>query len=230
MAYKEAREEGTFLSVLADGKFHMTVPEGTEGARKRVYKTSTGEEGFKWEKVITEVSGLISKVEFHEGDYGKNLNLTITDGDDEPLIISLATAQPFGEDMMKKLLSVDMDLPVKLVPYSFVDDKGKAKKGMTVYQNFYIDEAGKPQGDKIKSYFQEGEGKETKNVNGYPDAPKAKAGKTISTDEWKAYFLNCRIFMVNCITDKLALDGDNWDQDASYDPVNGAANKAKANF
>jgi hypothetical protein len=225
MAYKEAVDQGTFLSVLADGKFHMTVDEGTEGARKRVYKTSTGEEGFKWEKVITEVSGLISKVEFHEGDYGKNLNITITDGEDEPLIISLATAQPFGEDMMKKLLAVNMDLPVKLVPYSFIDDKGKTRKGMSVYQNFFIGEDGKPQGDKLKSYFQEGEGKETKNINGYPDAPKAKAGKTISTDEWKMYFMQARLFMIEKITETLKLEDTDWSQDASYDPVTGAAKK-----
>jgi hypothetical protein len=127
--------------------------------------------------------------------------------------------------MMKKLLAVNMDLPVKLVPYSFIDDKGKTRKGMSVYQNFYIDELGKPQGDKIKSYFQEGEGKETKNINGYPDAPKAKAGKTISTDEWKMYFMQARLFMIEKITETLKLEDTDWSQDASYDPVTGAAKK-----
>lgn len=214
MAVVEKKDAGIFLSVLADGEFHMTVPEGTPGAVKRVYKTSTGEEGFKWEKVITEVSGIISKVEFHEGDYGKNLNLTITDGDDEPLIVSLSTASNFGEDMMKKLLSINLELPVRLVPYAFVDDKGKTRKGVTVYQS----------DEKIKNYFQEGEGKETKNINGYPDAPKAKAGKTVSTDEWKMYFMQARLFMIDTITEKLNLESkeENWKVDESYDPVKGA--------
>ncbi len=72
MALKNNQREGKFVSILADGKMHMTVPEGTEGAVKRDYETSDGKKGTKHELVYTELSGMIEKIEFYEGDFGKS--------------------------------------------------------------------------------------------------------------------------------------------------------------
>ena len=192
MSLKNTHEDKTFASVLADGKIHVSVPEGTEGALKREYETSDGKVGSKYEFVYTELAGMITKIEFHEGDFGKSLNLTVVDGDEKPVVLTLSTASNFGEDMMKKLLNIDMDLPVILAPYSFVDDKGKNKRGITVTQ----------EGKKIQNYFYDFHKKV--NINGYPEPKKSK--KPLSKDQWKMYFMEARMFLIDTITEHFKLE------------------------
>lgn len=188
-------ENKDYLTVLSDGLLHLTVPEGTEGAIKREYETSDGKSGVKYELVYKDVSGMITKVDFRDGEYGKSLQLTIEDEGEKPLILSLSTANNFGEDMMKKLPAIDMSKPVKIAPYSFIDDKGKSKKGVTVYQD----------DQKVQNYFYDPETE--KNIHGYP-TPKKPKGKnaTLSKEEWKMYFMEVRIFLIDFITEKFNLD------------------------
>lgn len=185
-------EDKQFVSILADGRLHMTVDADTEGAKRREYETSDGKTGEKWELVFTEVSGIISEVKFFEGDYGKSLQLKIVDGDEKPVVLSLSCASNYGEDMMKKLLSIDIAKPVKIVPYAFIDEKGKNKKGVTVYQD----------DQKIKNFFYDEEKKE--NINGYPEPKKLK--KPLSKDQWKLYFMEARLFLIEAITTHFNLD------------------------
>ena len=188
------QEDKLFVSVLADGRLHMTVPEGTEKAIKRTYETSDGKTGEKWELVYTELSGKITDVRFYDGDYGTQLQVTVTDREEKPVVLSLSTGSNYGEDMMKKLLSVDMDKPVRIVPYSFTDDNGKTKKGITIYQ----DEK------KVQNYFYDAEKK--KNIHDYPDPVFPAGKKKLSTEEWKIYFAQCRVFLINSITKFFKLD------------------------
>lgn len=228
MALKNTKQDNQFIYVLADGSLRMAVDEFTEGAVRRDYELKDGTSGTKYELVFTEVSGLITDVKFHDGEYGKSLNLTISDGDDKPVILSLQTAQNFGEDMMKKLLAIDLSVPVRLAPYSLVDKAtGKTRKGITVYQVVNGVET------KIKNYFQEGEGKESKLLYGYPEVPAGHGKKAPTKDDWKMYFMQCRIFMTNYISEHFKLDSpkeEDWSQDASYDPVKGAATKDGKDF
>jgi len=198
MAHTETKETGIYFNVMSDGKFHQTVPAGTEGAVLREGELKDGTTFSKWEKLFSDISGMITKVEFYDGNYGKNLLLTISDEGYEDVTVSLNTAQPFGEDMLKKLLAIDRTQPIKLVPYSLVDEKsGKSKKGITVYQN----------DQKVQSYFHsyDAETKQTTPINGFPELPTAKKGKAISSDEWKLWFAQCRLFMIDTIEDKLGL-------------------------
>lgn len=194
MSLKNTQEEKIFASVLADGKIHVTVPEGTEGAVKREYETSTGEKGFKWEHVYTQLAGIIEKIEFYEGDYGVSLQLTVVDGEEKPVVLSLPTASNYGEDVMKKLLNIDLALPVVLSPFSFEDEKGKSRKGVSVVQNE----------KKIQNYFYDFHKKE--NINGYPEPKKNKGGKPLSKDQWKMYFMEARLFMIDKIKEDLKLE------------------------
>jgi|ERR1035437_5403623 hypothetical protein len=195
MSLKKA-EDRTFLSVLADGNIHQTVPEGTKDSVLRKYKTSDGKEGQKTELVYTELIGKITKVDFYEGDYGNQLQLTIVDGEEKPVVLSLGTSSNYGEDMMKKLLNIDLERNVKIVPYSFTDDKKKMKKGITVYQS-----DGK-KSEKVKNYFYDDIAK--KNIHGYPEPKKLK--KPLSKDQWKLYFGECREFLVEKITEHFKIE------------------------
>jgi len=186
---KNTRQENTYVTILSDGTLRLPVEEGTEGAVRRDYETSDGKTGTKYEKVFTEISGFISNVEFKEGDFGKLLQVTMSEEGEEDVLVSIQTSSSFGEDLMKKLPSIDTQKQVRLVPYAFTNDKGKNVKGLTVYQD----------GEKVKSFFQEGEGNETKMLHGYPEIPKVAKGKTISSDEWKMYFMQARLFLVKYI-------------------------------
>ena len=171
----------TYVSILGDGSLRVQVQEGTPDAVRREFEKSDGTKGVKHELVYDALSGKITNVSFFEGDYGKLLQVKITDKGSS-VYLSLSTSLNFGEDLMKKLPNINLDEDVKLVPYSFEDDNGKTKKGITVYQNK----------EKVKNFFFDADNK--KNINGYPD-PEGDIGK-YDSDDWKLYFISARKFLV----------------------------------
>lgn len=166
-----------FITILADGKFHQTVPEGTEGAIVRKYEDKEGLEKEKIELVHDSVEGKITGITFEEGDFGKSLHITL----DNEGIISAGTTSNFGEDLMKKLPAIDFTKEVKLAPYAFEDEKGKSRKGVTVYQD----------GEKIDSFYK---GEDNKAINGMPE-PEGDTSK-FDSDDWKMYFMTVRKFLI----------------------------------
>ena len=190
----EKREDKPYVSILSsDGSLRLVVPEGTEGAVKREYTVGKGKDektGVKYELVFKSLDGMISDVAFHDGDYGKLLQVTVTDEEAEEgakeFVLSVNTSTNFGEDLMKKLPNIDFEQPVKFVPYSFEDERGKQRRGVTVIQN----------DEKVQSFFQEYDEKtkKTTNLNKYPD-PEGDT-KEYDADDWKVYFTKARKFLV----------------------------------
>ena len=178
----EKIERQNYVSILSsDATFRVVVPDGTEGSIKREYETSDGKKGTKTELVFNKLTGKITNIGFYDGDFGKQLQLTITD-DKGDLTLSVNTAQNYGEDIMKKIPNINLDKEVVLVPYSFEDDKGKIRKGVTITQD----------GKKIESFFYDKVAK--KNVNGYPDPEGDR--KDYDKDSWRVYFIQARKFLV----------------------------------
>lgn len=180
---------GVFFTVLADGKFHQKVEADTKGAVKREYETSDGKKGTKYELVAQSIEGIITKVSIYDGEYGKNILVVFgnEESPEESVVVSLNTQSNYCEDFLKKLPNIDTEKPVKLAPYSFEDDKGKKKKGMTVYQGE----------DKIQGHYHQ-ENKKTKlfePVNGYPEVDKKK-DEVWDSDDWKLYFAKARKFLI----------------------------------
>lgn len=174
-------DKKNYVYVLADGTLRVSVPEGTPNAVRREFEKSDKTTGVKHELVYDALSGKITNVSFFDGDYGKLLQIKIEDTGGS-VYLSLSTAGSFGEDFMKKLPNVQLDSEVKFVPYSFEDDNGKTKKGITIYQNK----------EKIKNFFFDAENK--KNLNGYPD-PEGDTNK-YDSDDWKLYFISARKFLI----------------------------------
>lgn len=179
-----------FFSVLADGKFHHGVEEGTEGAVLRKWELKDGTKGQKWEITAQDIAGKISNLSISEGDYGDQLHIAFAgekEGD-RTVVVSLSLSSNFAEDFLKKLPNINIDEEVKLAPYAFEDENKKLKKGITVYQ-------GK---EKIKGAYHEMKkvGKTEKLVtkNGYPEIP--KEATNWKTDDWKIYYLSARKFLV----------------------------------
>lgn len=169
----------------SDGTIRLVVPEGTEGAKYREYETSDGKKGSKWELIYKSLSGKISNLQWYEGDYGTNLMVTLAYDDGEGNTVedtlSLGTSTPFGEDFMKKLPNINLDEVVVLSPFSFVDEGGKNRRGISITQ-----------GDtKIKNFFYDADKK--KNIHKYPN-PDFDIDKA-SKDDWKLYFMQARKFL-----------------------------------
>lgn len=180
-------DKENYVSILSsDGTLRMVVPDGTEGAVKREYETTDGKKGTKTELVFNKLIGKITKIEFFDGDFGKLLQLTVDDGIEKPLILSVNTSQNFGEDIMKKLPNIDLNKEVSFSPYSFEDENGKVKKGVSIVQD----------GKKIQNFFYNVTAK--KNCNGFPE-PKGDI-KKYSKDKWKIYFLEAREFLIEYTT------------------------------
>jgi hypothetical protein len=178
---------GRFLSILnSDGNFHETVTKDTKGAVLREYETSDGKKGEKWEQVYTKAEGHIVNMSFRDGDFGEQVMITVNDGTDE-FTIAQGVSTSFGEDILKKLPSLDLSKSVTFAPYSFNDDKGRSVKGVTLYQD----------GEKVKNAFWDGE----KTTLGFPE-PEGDT-KNYDKDDWKIHFLKVRKFVVNYAKDNV---------------------------
>ncbi len=209
------RQDTIFATILSDGKIHVAATEDTEGAVKREYETSDGKKGEKWELLYTELSGMIQKVDFHEGDYGINLLIVIGDDEDEkPVTLALGTESNFGEDMMKKLPNIDLKRAVTLAPFSFENDKGKKQRGITVTQ-----EDKKGNKTKLPNFYYDAEKKVV--ANGYPKPPAAPKGKTLTKSQWRKYFGEAREFLIADITERFEIseDASKSQADKDYDAM-----------
>ena len=153
MGLNKRTDQKTFATILSDGSIRVKCDESTEGAKKREYETSDGTTGIKWELVYNSLSGIITNIEFEDGQFGEQMKVTISD--DEEIILTMGSSSSFADDLMKKLPSIDVLKQVEISPYSFTDDKGKSRKGITLRQN----------DKKISNFFYDGE----KNINEYPE-------------------------------------------------------------
>jgi len=189
-------ETKKYLSILSDGHIHMTVDESHPDAKKREYETSTGEKGVKYEVLYQELDGTILGLEFQDGNFGKMLQVSIRDDENEDFILSIGTESNYGEDLMKKLPNVKLLEKIVFSPYAFTDDKGKTRKGITLYQD----------GNKIPNFFWDAEKK--KSLHGYPKVEGDT--KKFQKDDWKIFYMQARKFLINYteenVCDKLSFN------------------------
>lgn len=182
-------KKGRYIVILGDGKFHETVSEGTPDAVLRRYETSDGKEGSKWEMVYDKIIGRIIEIDFHESDYGRNIQLRV-EGEDGEAIISVQTGNNFGSDIMKKLPNIDYSKNVTIEPYNFINNtNGKTVRGVTFWNG----------SDKATNYFWDTKKKET--CKGFPKPPKEYAD--MGKNDWKIYFLQVDEFLTKFIQEKV---------------------------
>lgn len=170
-----------YITALADGKLHEKVSEGTEGAELREYETRDGKKGSKWELTYKSIDNvLVKNVYFEDREYGKNILLDLTDGENEITFVQGVKGN-FGEDLMKKLPNVDFSAKLSIKPYAFVGDDGKKKMGVNIFQ-----------GDKLMNYFWDFDAK--KPLHGMPEPEGDKS--TYDSDDWQMYYTKVRKFLI----------------------------------
>lgn len=179
-----AKSTGRYISIKADGLFHEKVsgPE-VEGSKKREWELKDGTKGEKWELLYKNVKHVFIKdIAFEDSDYGENILITFTDGEND-ITLSEGTSGNFGTDIMKKLPNLIFSEKVAVQPYSFEDENGKDRRGVTFWQN----------GDKVPSAFYDSEQKAS--LNGFPEPEGDKT--TFDKDDWKVFYIGVKKFLVN---------------------------------
>lgn len=193
MAELRKRAQVKFAKILVDGKFHIECDENEEGATKRTVEAKTPGEVDKHytEQLFDELAGNITSIEIKDGDYGRVLYISV----DNEIVITAGVSGSFGQDLLKKIPNIEINKEVVFTPYSFTaKDTGKSIKGVTIMQ----------EGNKLSSFFQEGTGKDTKNLHGYPEVAKSKkpnpSEKTAWKKFWNKYFEEVEDFLVAYIS------------------------------
>jgi hypothetical protein len=102
---------------------------GDSEARQRV-KEKMLEEKFK------DLTGIITGIATKENDYGKQYQITFTDGD-EKYIVCMPYSSRYSASFLKALPNIDGAKLVKFMPWSMIDKNDATKKitGVTLYQN-----------------------------------------------------------------------------------------------
>jgi len=189
MGLKSEKDQKRYLYVLADGKLHEKGEEGAEGVKKRIFEKKkddgTVEIIEKWEYSYPGVVGTIGEIKFYDSEYGTNINIDITDEDENEFVLSLKASSRYGEAFMEALPNLDLEKEVDFTVYSFPDPKNKERKvqGMTIKQD----------DEKVRSYFvnydaeaAEGE-RYSYPIKGYPTPDPVKS-KKFNSEKWKIFF------------------------------------------
>lgn len=192
MAREEVREPALYYTII-DGTFRTVVPKDDPFAVRRDWSTPDGKSGTKYEKIVTALIGYITDIAFFDGEYGQQIVVSLDkDANGKTPKIALNTASREAESLMKRLPGIDFAQEVRLRPYAFTDQTdGDEVKGIEVLQP---DQSG-DFAAKIGDFFKDQETKAL--INGYP-IPQGDTD-SYSKDQWKAYFLNARIFLVDHI-------------------------------
>lgn len=199
MSREHIVEKKNFYYVIA-GSFRQKVEQDSPEAVRRDWETPDGKKGTKYERHVQGLFGFITNVQFFDGDYGRTVQITLDpDEDGVSPQISLNTSSREGTDFLRKLPNVNLKKEVKLSPYSFNDDAGLERRGLTIYQQDEADNFSV----KILDFYRDFEKKE--NINGMPNPP--KSNDEMTKNAWKAYFLTVDDFLVENIQKIVTFDG-----------------------
>ena len=144
----------TYLSV-SDGNLVRQFKTANDRTTERVTKTGK----LVFEERFKDLTGMITNVNTRENDYGKQWQLTFTDGADT-YIVSMPFSSRYASSFLKAVPNIDATKPLRFMPWAMKDknDVSKTVTGVTMYQDgnkiapaFTRDEPnGLPQMEKIK--------------------------------------------------------------------------------
>ena len=188
MSTEEKKQDDKRYYSIVEGTLRTQVPPNDPEAIERHWKTPDGKEGVKYERLVQALFGTITDIQFHDGEYGKNLNITLDpDEDGVSPVISVSASSRYGESILKQLRGVSLEKEVRIRPYDFKGTDDKDVRGVEITHR---DEEGKFT-VKVPNFYWDYETKKPKN--GYPE-----------TDEddkldWKFYYTKANKFMVKDI-------------------------------
>jgi len=164
----------TYMTIGKGGTFRLEVPEGTAGSQARTYEVEV--DGVKTTRTKIEInkskleSVMIKSIGIYDGKFGESVNVSV-DIKGFEFTIQIKADSSYGMDFMEKIPNVNLYEPVTLIGYDFEDDKGKNRRGLSIYQD----------GEKIQGFFYDVESK--KALHGIPTA-----GSDMDKKKWRRFF------------------------------------------
>lgn len=132
MALNKGENAGTIYLSVANGKLVQQHRQATKNTVERVNKVgrTVYEEQFK------DLTGIISKIETKENDFGKQWQIVFTDGEDR-YMVQMPYSGRYSSSFLKALPNVKQGQPVRFMPWEMADKNNSAKSvtGITMYQN-----------------------------------------------------------------------------------------------
>ena len=132
MALNKFEGANTIYLSVADGNLVRSHKAANANTVERI--TKTGKQVF--EEKFKDLTGIITGIATKENDYGKQYQITFTDGE-EKYIVNMPYSSRYSASFLKALPNVDKDKLVKFMPWSMTDKQDATKKitGVTLYQN-----------------------------------------------------------------------------------------------
>ena len=165
----------TYLSV-SDGNLVRQHKQANERTTERVTKTGK----LVYEERFKDLTALLTKIDTKENDYGKQWQLTFSDGDNT-YIVSMPFSSRYASSFLKALPNVNILNELRFMPWAMKDknDPTKTITGITLYQD----------GNKIAPFYTKDE------PNGLPQMTKIKVkGKEQWDDSDMMAFLELMAF------------------------------------
>lgn len=153
------------------GALRKKTDEANPEAIRREYTTKTGETKVIYELVKEGVAGFIDEFKKVDGEHGSQLIITVRDGI-EQFAITMPFDSAYARTFLERVLGVDPSKEVELKPYSFKNEKGKTRSGITIYQS------NKKLNHYFKAYDADGNFMEWKD--GYPHFEEG-----MESEDWK---------------------------------------------
>lgn len=120
-----------YLSV-SNGKLVRQLKEATKDTTSRINKVgkTVNEEFYK------DLTGIITKIDTKENDYGKQWQIVFTDGEDK-YMVQMPYSSRYSSSFLKALPNVKQGEVVRFMPWEMADknDASKRVNGITMYQD-----------------------------------------------------------------------------------------------
>jgi hypothetical protein len=132
MGLNKGENAGTIYLSVANGKLVQQHKQPTENTTERVNKVgkTVHEEFFR------DLTGVITKIETKENDYGKQWQITFQDGTDK-YMVQMPYSGRYSSSFLKALPNLKQGQPVKFNPWEMQDKNNSSKTitGVTLYQD-----------------------------------------------------------------------------------------------
>lgn len=79
------------------------------------------------------VSGKLVDVDVATSDYGETVRLHLVDGT-ERYCLDIPASSRYGTSFFQRMLAIDLDMELQIRPYSFTDEQGKSRTGLSLVQ------------------------------------------------------------------------------------------------
>ena len=121
----------------------VNVSDYGEKAHMRELKNDDGQ----YTKTIIErrddwVEGVVKDIRFKDTDYGENLEILLTDGQDD-FCLQMGMNSKYAYSFLMKAKNIDFTIPVKFIPWKFKDEFGRNGTTLLLDQR----------GEKVDIYF-----------------------------------------------------------------------------